>query len=70
MKKKVRLIASDLDGTLLDEQKQVSARNQAALQKAAEQGILFVPATGRDPGSGGRACVCPLHDYGERQRRI
>lgn len=47
MKKKVRLIASDLDGTLLDEQKQVSARNQAALQKAAEQGILFVPATGR-----------------------
>lgn len=41
------MIAADLDGTLLDEQKQVSARNRAALQRAAEEGILFVPATGR-----------------------
>lgn len=47
MKKKVRLIASDLDGTLLDEQKQMSGRNRAALLKAAKQGILFVPTTGR-----------------------
>ena len=47
MKKKVRLIASDLDGTLLDERKQMSGRNRKALEKAAQQGILFVPATGR-----------------------
>lgn len=43
----VRLIAADLDGTLLNERKEVSERNLAALYRAAERGILFVPATGR-----------------------
>ena len=43
----VRLIAADLDGTLLNEKKEVSERNLTALRRAAEQGILFVPATGR-----------------------
>ena len=46
-KSKIRLIASDLDGTLLDEKKHVSTRNLDALRRAAEKGILFVPATGR-----------------------
>lgn len=43
----IRLIAADLDGTLLNEQKQLSKRTERALQRAVEKGILFVPATGR-----------------------
>lgn len=43
----IRLIAADLDGTLLNEKKEVSERNLNALYRAAERGILFVPATGR-----------------------
>lgn len=43
----IRLIAADLDGTLLDEKKNVSKRNLDALHRAAQKGILFVPATGR-----------------------
>lgn len=43
----VKLIAFDLDGTLLREDKSVSRGNLAALEKAARQGIHIVPATGR-----------------------
>lgn len=43
----IKLIALDLDGTLLDAEKRLSARNRAALEKAAAQGIEIVPATGR-----------------------
>lgn len=43
----IRLIAADLDGTLLNEQKQLGKRTWRALQRAAEKGILFVPSTGR-----------------------
>lgn len=47
MKKDIRLIALDLDGTLLTTQKELSSRNRAALLKCAEQGIEIVPCTGR-----------------------
>ena len=43
----IRIVALDLDGTLLDSQKRLSERNRAALARAAEQGILIVPTTGR-----------------------
>ncbi len=43
----IRLIALDLDGTLLDSEKRLSAENAAALARAAAQGIEIVPATGR-----------------------
>ena len=43
----VRIVALDLDGTLLDSQKRLSARNRAALERAAEKGIHIVPTTGR-----------------------
>jgi Cof subfamily protein (haloacid dehalogenase superfamily) len=43
----VRLIAFDLDGTLLDSDKQLSTENEAALARAAKAGIEIVPATGR-----------------------
>ena len=43
----IRLIALDLDGTLLDSDKQLSKENAAALARAADAGIEIVPATGR-----------------------
>ena len=42
-----KLIAFDLDGTLLDEDKSVPTENLRALEAAAERGIALVPATGR-----------------------
>ena len=43
----IRIIALDLDGTLLDSGKNLSAANRAALAAAAEKGIHVVPTTGR-----------------------
>lgn len=43
----IKLIAFDLDGTLLDKQKRISAENLAALDAASDKGILTVPASGR-----------------------
>ena len=45
--KDIRIVALDLDGTLLDSQKRLSERNRAALARAAEKGVLIVPTTGR-----------------------
>lgn len=44
---KIKLIAFDLDGTLLDPEKRISAENLAALAAANQKGILTVPASGR-----------------------
>ena len=44
-----RLIATDLDGTLLDPAGQLRPRSAAALQAAADAGITIVFATGRPP---------------------
>lgn len=46
----IKLIAFDLDGTLLNDNKEVSEENFRALMDAAERGIEIVPATGRLPG--------------------
>ena len=43
----VKLIAFDLDGTLLDRQKNIPEANLQALKAAAAAGALLVPATGR-----------------------
>lgn len=43
----VKLIALDLDGTLLTSDKRLSPENEAALRRAAEAGVEIVPATGR-----------------------
>ncbi len=43
----MKLIAFDLDGTLLTTEKELTDENLAALERAAEAGILLVPATGR-----------------------
>lgn len=43
----IRLIAFDLDGTLLKNDKTISERTMKTLQRAVDQGIYLVPATGR-----------------------
>ena len=43
----IKIIALDLDGTLLDSEKRLSDVNRAALERAAEKGVLIVPTTGR-----------------------
>jgi Cof subfamily protein (haloacid dehalogenase superfamily) len=44
-----RLIASDVDGTLLDEDEKVTPRTRAAVNAAVEAGAHFILATGRPP---------------------
>ncbi len=46
----IQLIAIDMDGTLLDDDKKLSGRNRAALCACLERGIYIVPATGRPAG--------------------
>ena len=43
----IRIIALDLDGTLLDSEKRLSTVNRDALARAAAKGVLIVPTTGR-----------------------
>lgn len=43
----IRLIALDLDGTLLDSRKNLTDRNREALLECMRQGIEIVPCTGR-----------------------
>jgi hypothetical protein len=42
-----KIIACDLDETLLDDKHRISEKNRIAIQKADELGVKFVPATGR-----------------------
>lgn len=48
---KIKLIASDLDGTLLTSKKEITPRLYQALKKINKMGIYFVPSTGRPFGS-------------------
>ena len=47
MPERIGIVALDLDGTLLDSQKRLSAANRAALERAAADGVQIVPTTGR-----------------------
>ena len=47
MGKRIRLVALDLDGTLLNSEKLISERNLQALEELRARGILMVPVTGR-----------------------
>lgn len=44
---KIKLIASDMDDTLLNRDCKISERNAAAIKKAVAEGIVFLIATGR-----------------------
>lgn len=43
----IRLIAFDMDGTLLDQHKKVLPETKELLERASSRGIVIVPATGR-----------------------
>ena len=43
----IRLIAFDMDGTVLDDHKKILPQTKEVLERLAEQGIELVPATGR-----------------------
>jgi HAD superfamily hydrolase (TIGR01484 family) len=45
----VRLIATDLDGTIVRSDGEISARTRAALAAAEDAGLLVVFVTGRPP---------------------
>lgn len=45
--KQIKLIASDLDGTLLTSKKEITPRLYRALETLHHRGVVFVPATGR-----------------------
>ena len=45
--KMIRVIASDMDGTLLDKDHKISERNVKAVKDAVNAGIRFIIATGR-----------------------
>lgn len=47
----IRLVATDLDGTLLSHDKTISKRNLEILRKAQEQGVMLVLASGRNEAS-------------------
>ena len=43
----IRMVALDLDGTVFNDQKQITPRTRAALRAALAQGVTVLPATGR-----------------------
>lgn len=47
MKQEIKLIALDLDGTLLNNQKMVTEHTKEVLYRAVQQGVIVMPATGR-----------------------
>lgn len=47
MTNEIKLIALDLDGTLLNNKKEISKRNQEAIQAARQKGVKVVITTGR-----------------------
>jgi predicted mannosyl-3-phosphoglycerate phosphatase (HAD superfamily) len=49
--KEIKLIAVDVDGTLLNSQSELSERSEAALRKAMAQGLKIVLATGKTRNS-------------------
>ena len=48
MKSNIRLIAIDLDGTLLNAQQKVTSASRAAVQRVVQAGISTILVTGRD----------------------
>ena len=54
----IKLIASDMDDTLLNNDRQISARNEAAIKKAIEAGIVFTLASGR--------MYCSMQPYAQK----
>jgi Cof subfamily protein (haloacid dehalogenase superfamily) len=68
----IRIIASDMDGTLLNSKHEISKENLEAIKKAQELGVHFAISTGRDINSVdpflkhyGLSCECILSNGAE-----
>lgn len=44
---KIRLVAVDMDGTLLNRERKIAQYTQNVIRRAVSQGVVFAPATGR-----------------------
>lgn len=44
---RIKLVAADMDGTLLNRDRKITQYTQNVIKKAMAQGVYFVPATGR-----------------------
>ncbi len=76
---KIKMFCTDLDGTLLRSDKTVSSYSLGVMRKAADQGIITVPVTGRHLGGipesiikqGVRYAICSngagLYDFTEQK---
>ena len=47
MEYRIKMIGVDLDGTLLNEKKEITPRTRNVLEKAIAEGIVVLTATGR-----------------------
>ena len=47
MKRNIKMIGFDLDGTLLNSNKEISDYTRDVIREAVEQGVIVLPATGR-----------------------
>lgn len=56
----IKIVFTDLDGTLLNTARSISARNLACLRRLGENGVVRVIATGRSPYSFGRVMYRPF----------
>lgn len=48
--KRYKIVCSDLDGTLLNNNSEISKENLKAIDELVEHGVYFVPSTGRAYG--------------------
>lgn len=49
MKPKIRMVGLDLDGTVFNNNKEITTHTRSVLKEAIHQGCIVLPATGR-PG--------------------
>lgn len=70
----IHLIASDIDGTLLDPHHRISPRTVDTIRALQRKGILFIPATGKSRGGVrnalgdlGKELTSPTHTDTERE---
>ena len=70
-KRKISLVLADVDGTLVNEEKVLTKRAQAAVQSLHRAGIRFAITSGRPPQGHGHAARCAPARYADRglQRR-
>ena len=70
-KRKISLVLADVDGTLVTEEKVLTERAQAAVQRLHEAGIRFAITSGRPPHGMAMLFDAPRARYADRrlQRR-